>query len=67
MRFTDHKKSSKVDEIPYGHSYLSPRLWRDIWPLFSSLGLLGCWVNTSFLCLRTEVTKSLHRLVMTSI
>ena len=42
MRFTDHKNSNKVDEIPYGHSYLSPRLWRDIWPLFLSLGLLGC-------------------------
>jgi len=41
-RFTDHREPNKVDEIPYGHSYLSPRLWGDTWPLFSSLGLLGC-------------------------
>ena len=48
-----------MDEIPYGHSYLRPRLWRDIWPLFSLLGLLGCWVNISFQCSRTKAYRVL--------
>ena len=43
-----------MDAIPYAHPYLRPRLWRGIWPPFSSLVLRECWANILFRCSKTE-------------